>query len=61
LCLGSKGDVNKALKQTIVLEVINLAARSSIRIPKMSVKALWRSWPLPKQRKRLPTAGVAEM
>jgi hypothetical protein len=58
LRLGSKRNVNEPLRQTIVLEVIKLTARSSVKVPKMSVKTLWRSWPPPKRKTRLLIAGV---
>jgi hypothetical protein len=44
--------LNEALRQTLRLEV-KLAAGYSVRIRKMSVKTLWRSWPTPKRKKRL--------
>jgi hypothetical protein len=49
LRLRSKGNVNEILRQNIVLEVVKLSARSSIRIPKMCIKILWRSQPPRKQ------------
>jgi hypothetical protein len=58
LWLWSKGNINETMRQTIVPKVIKVAARSSIRIRKINVKTLW-SWPLPKQKKRLPTACVS--
>jgi hypothetical protein len=48
LCLENKKTTKKALRQKTGFEIIKLAARSSVRIPKMSVKALWRRQPLPK-------------
>jgi hypothetical protein len=61
LSLGRTGPVSEAVRQALVLEVVKLEARFSIRIPKTSVKILWRSRPQPKRKKRLPTAGVLEM
>jgi hypothetical protein len=61
LRLGSKGSVNKTFRQALMMEIVKLAVRSSIRIPKMSVKTPWRSQPPPKQKKSLPTAGGREM
>jgi hypothetical protein len=52
LCLGSKEIFYAVLRQTTGLEFTNRIARSSIRIPKTSVKTLWRSWPPPKWKKR---------
>jgi hypothetical protein len=52
---GSKGNIKEALRQTTVLEV-NLAARSSVGIQKMSVKTLWRSRPPLKRKKKLLAA-----
>jgi hypothetical protein len=48
LLLGGEITVNKALRQTVQLEVIRLAVMSSIRPWKMSDLALWMSWPPPK-------------
>jgi hypothetical protein len=56
LCLGIKENVNKALRQTIELEIIKQVVRSSFRIHKMSVKTLWRSRPRPNRKKGLATA-----
>jgi hypothetical protein len=38
LHLGSKRAFNKTIRQTLMLEVIKLAAMSSIMIPEMSVE-----------------------
>jgi hypothetical protein len=61
LWLGGKENVNKALRQTIVLDVAKLAVGSSIRIWKMGVKTLRRSRPLPMLKERLPIAEEPEM
>jgi hypothetical protein len=50
LRLRRKGNVNEALKETIALEVVKLAASSSV------TKTLWRSRPPPKRKKRLLAA-----
>jgi hypothetical protein len=42
--------VNKVLRQTLELKVINLAVGFSVKLWKMSDRALWRSWPLPNKR-----------
>jgi hypothetical protein len=44
-----------------VLEVIELSARSSIRIPKISIKILWRCQPLPKQEKTTNSWNVSDV
>jgi hypothetical protein len=49
----NKRNVNKAPRQTIVLEAVKLAAGSSTWIRKMGVKASWRSQPQPKCKNRL--------
>jgi hypothetical protein len=59
--LRGNGNVNEARRQTIVLEVVKLAAWISNRIRKMSVKTLWRNWPPPLLKKRLPIAEEREM
>jgi hypothetical protein len=61
LCLGCKGPVEEAVRQALVLEFVKLAAGSSVRIRKMSVNTLWRSWPPPKRKNQLPTAVEPEM
>lgn len=48
LGLGTKETFHEALRKTLGLEAVKLAAGSSVRIKKMSIKALWRSWPPPK-------------
>jgi hypothetical protein len=45
-----------ALPYNLELEVEKVTVRSSIRFWKTSDRALWRSQPPPKQKKRLPTA-----
>jgi hypothetical protein len=42
LRLESKGKVNKTFRETLGLEITKRTAGSSIRIRKMSVRALWR-------------------
>jgi hypothetical protein len=59
LWLERTRNVNKALGETTELEVIMLAAMSSCKIWKMSVKTLWRSRPPTKWKKRLPRAGMS--
>jgi hypothetical protein len=61
LRLGSKENFKEALERTIVFKIVKLAAGSSVRIKKMSVKTLWRSRPPSKRKKRLPTTGVLAM
>jgi hypothetical protein len=56
LDLGSKGTFYETLGQTIGLEIVKRTVGSSMRIQKTSVKTLWRSWPLPKQKRRWNTA-----
>jgi hypothetical protein len=53
-----KKTLNKTLRQTMGLEVIKLTVRSSTQLQKMSDRALCRSWPPPKRKKRLPTVYV---
>jgi hypothetical protein len=60
LRLGSKGNVNEALKQTMGLEV-KLGVGTSVRFPKMSVKTLWKCLSPPMRKKILPTARMPEM
>ncbi|PNF26376.1 hypothetical protein B7P43_G17900 [Cryptotermes secundus] len=55
---GKRGNVNEPFKQALMLEIVKQTVWSSIRIPKMSVKTLWRSWPPPKRENRLPTSEV---
>jgi hypothetical protein len=42
------GNVNETFRETLGLEITNTIARSTIRIPKMSVRILWRIQPPPK-------------
>jgi hypothetical protein len=51
--MPGKRDFSEALGETIGLEIIKLATGLFMRIRKMSVKASWRSLPLPKQKKRI--------
>jgi hypothetical protein len=46
------------VRQALVLEFVKIAAGSSVRIRKMSVKTLWISRPPPKRKKRLPTLEI---
>jgi hypothetical protein len=45
LGLGTKETFYDALRKTLGLDAVKLAAGSSVRIRKMSVKTLWRSQP----------------
>jgi hypothetical protein len=56
-----KGSINEALRQAKVLEVVNLATGSSVRVPTTSVRTLWRHRPPPKPKRRLPKAKQPEM
>jgi hypothetical protein len=48
--LRSKTAFIKTIGQTRELEVAKQAVESSVRLRKMSVKTLWRSWPPPKRK-----------
>jgi hypothetical protein len=52
LLLGGRRILSEALRQTLKLEVINLAVGSPVRLPKTSDRTLRRSQPLPKRKKR---------
>jgi hypothetical protein len=56
LLLGSKRNINEAIRQTFELDIVKPAVRSPIRLQKTSDRALWQSWHPSKQKKRLPTA-----
>lgn len=58
LCLGGKRTLNEALGQTLQLEVVKLAVRSSITLWKTSDRALWRSWHSPKDRRNSSLEGA---
>jgi hypothetical protein len=58
LLLESQRTVNETVRQTLELEFVKLAARSSIRLWKAGDRALWQSQPPPKQKKRLLTSYV---
>jgi hypothetical protein len=53
---GKRRAFYEALRKTLELEVVKLASETSVRIVKMSVKTLYRSWPPPKRKKRLLAA-----
>jgi hypothetical protein len=57
LRLGSKRAL-KTLTKTQELDVVKLAIGSSIWLRKTSVRTLWRSWPPPKRKKRLPSSSA---
>jgi hypothetical protein len=50
LCLQSRETFYEAFGQIIGLVVVKRAVESSIRLRKMSVKTLWRSWAPPKRK-----------
>jgi hypothetical protein len=45
---GKQGNVNETFRQALMLEIVKQTIWSSITIPKMSFKTLWRSQPPPK-------------
>jgi hypothetical protein len=52
--MGSKRrTINEALRQAFELNVIKLAVGSPIRLWKNSDRALWWSWPPPKQKEEI--------
>jgi hypothetical protein len=53
LHLGSKREFNKIIRKTLVLEIMNRIARSSVRMQKIRDWTLWRGQPPPKQKKSL--------
>jgi hypothetical protein len=59
LLQGGEETLSEALRQTLDTEVGKLAVRSFIRLRKMRDRALWRSKPTPKWKKRLLTAYVS--
>jgi hypothetical protein len=61
LKLASKRKVNKALRQNTVLEVVKLAAGSSVGIRIISVRTLCEIRPPPKRKNRLPKAEEPEI
>jgi hypothetical protein len=54
--LGSKGNINKNFRQTVMLEIVKQTGRSSFRIRKMSGRMLYRSQPLPKWRNKVTSS-----
>jgi hypothetical protein len=54
LLLGAEKTVNETLRQALELQAIFPAARPG----KTNVRTLWRGWPSPKRKKRLPTADM---
>jgi hypothetical protein len=51
LCLGSKKAFNKSVRQTFRLEVVKQVVGFSGGLQEVSDWALWRSWPLPSERR----------
>jgi hypothetical protein len=56
LRLGRKRVFNRTVRRTLGLEVAKRAFEFSIGVQKMSVKAMWRSQPPPKRKKRILAA-----
>jgi hypothetical protein len=57
----SRKQETETLTQTLEeLEIIKLAVGFSVRLRNTSIMTLWRSRPLPKQKKRLTTAEAQE-
>jgi hypothetical protein len=56
LLLKAKKTLKEALIQTLELDIVKLAVRSSIRLQKTSDRASWRNRPAPKRKMRLLAA-----
>jgi hypothetical protein len=53
LRLRSERTSGGIFRKVLVLQIVKQRVEPSVRIRKMNVRALWRGWPPPKQKKRL--------
>jgi hypothetical protein len=51
LYLGSRRTLSKTFKHIVELEIAKQRVRTSIRLPKMSVRTSWKGWPLQNERR----------
>jgi hypothetical protein len=56
LCLTKETTFNQTFRQTTEPEIRKQTVGSPIRLRRTRVRKLWKSQPLPKQKKRLPIA-----